>query len=124
LVSFPSGSFEFFNLTSCPAGWSDQSQSPAPGFYFVRGFDQGAGIDPGNTLGQIEASSVQNHNHTLSKLLASNASTTLASGTFGPTSFAFGASFSSNPSSGFMNSGNAGTDTYPANVLLLLCGKN
>jgi hypothetical protein len=124
LVSFPSGALEFFNLSSCPTGWVDISEVPFPGYYFIRGLDNGAGVDPGNTLAEFEPSTLQDHTHSYATGgLASDVVTGMETGGSPTQPFATGATFTSPSSTGTMIGGNPGSDTYPANVLLLLCGK-
>ncbi len=62
------GAVMAFNLASCPAGWSaaDGGGTPArPDLrgVFIRGLDNGRGLDPGRTFGSYQEDDFENHTH-------------------------------------------------------------
>jgi len=121
----PSGAYLYFFLASCPAGWT---RPTAYDLKFVRGLDNGAGRDTtGTSLGGFEANADQDHSHSatinyVSTLNMVNYQDNTAS--------AFPRPLSSlnlsppNPLTGTAASGNAGTETRPMDMPLLLCQKD
>lgn len=63
----PSNEYAFFRSTTCPTGWI-----PANGTNgtldmrgeFIRGWDNGRGIDSGRSLGSLQGHAIQSHRHT------------------------------------------------------------
>jgi hypothetical protein len=113
----PAGAVMAFNLSSCPAGWSEYA--PARG-RFIRGIDNGAGNDPSGTraAGNIQNDALQEHIHyqavagEVSSGSGSRRGITQSPGTSNDGSMG---------SSGAV--GNFATETRPKNVALLYCYK-
>ena len=60
------GQYAFFNLSSCPAGWI--AANGANGTVdlrgeFIRGWDNGRGVDTGRGLASWQADEFRSHNH-------------------------------------------------------------
>jgi hypothetical protein len=109
----PSGFTAYFNLFSCPSGWTDQSSTL--GGYFIRG--TGAGY----AHGQNSASVMQSHTHGYSNsyVIGATASTFENNGANSHGAFiGVGGTASGNTSSA------GGGETRPVNVALLTCTKN
>lgn len=80
---------------------------------FLRGFDDGRGVDSGRVFGSLQAQAIESHTHTTSE---GNAST----GTFTGTNYAMLSNASGNTRQ--VNAA-GGTETRPRNVALLYCIK-
>jgi hypothetical protein len=79
---------------------------------FVRGWDDGRGVDPGRSMGTVQAQSFQGHTHTAGTLLGSIGGQYSVSG---GTALGFG-------TGGASGSTNGGADeTRPRNMALLAC---
>jgi hypothetical protein len=55
----PSGAIMAFDLSTCPSGWSEYTQARGR---FLRGIDNGAGVDPSGTraVGNVQHDAIQN----------------------------------------------------------------
>ena len=121
----PSGVMLWFNLSSCPANWTNMVGTY--GSVFVRGVDLGRGQDTtGTTVGGSEAFQMQDHTHSTSIIMTG--ATTTGVGVHGasavtPTYYT-GVATTSNQLTGAPNSGTSGSDVHPQSYTLLLCEKN
>jgi len=64
----PPGAIMAFNLATCPTGWAPADGTggmPDLRGEFVRGLDNGRGIDAGRTLASAQTGSIQSHNHSV-----------------------------------------------------------
>jgi hypothetical protein len=120
IAPIPVGAIMFFNLAVCPSGWTQQA---AYNSLFIRGLDLGRGMDPGNTLGQIETDVMQGHAHSTSNIVTGTGTASILQGD-NPAFLFFSSSNSSDPVTGNPTTGAHGAETRPANVSLLLCKKN
>lgn len=123
-LGVPQGTIAAFALTSCPNGWSEYT--PARG-RFLRGIDNGAGIDPAGTRapGNQQADAFQGHSHefyvTANEIasgggngIRTNASTVADTGPF--------SSFVRNPiSDGTNGTPRTANETRPTNVAVTFC---
>jgi phage-related tail fiber protein len=82
---------------------------------FVRGWDDGRGVDSGRAFGSTQADSLRSHTHELS---AGTASDNLAGGTPVKT-----INYLSTSVSPFATNSTGGTETRPRNIVLLGCIK-
>jgi hypothetical protein len=119
----PSGIILWFNLTSCPTGWSSLA-GYAPGF--VRGLDNGRGLDTtGTGVGAVEGGVLQAHTHSMGGFISGTITTNVfnpAGGNNAP--YYTGSSSYSDPSTGGVAGATTDTEVRPINVSLLLCQKN
>lgn len=118
----PSGSFLFFNLTSCPAGWT---AAPGPGF--PRGLDLGRGQDTtGTPLGGVEFSTLQDHTHSTGNGATAMGTVSVVQGGGGAHQLNSASSINSvtNATSGGVTGATSASVSFPKNVTLLLCQKN
>jgi microcystin-dependent protein len=84
---------------------------------FIRGVDNGRGVDPGRTLRSSQGQQFQDHEHEVGSTAVYFAGTpTVSSGTSQQAQ-------GMNRATGFALSGNRGTETRPRNVALLACIK-
>ncbi|MBE7196603.1 MAG: tail fiber protein [Parafilimonas terrae] len=142
-LAVPSGAVMHFAMSSCPAAWlkansAAVSRSTYSGLFaaigttfgagdgsttfnlpdlrgeFIRGFDDGRGVDSGRALGSFQAQQIQNHTHNTSYDVVAAA----GSGARAPSDNFNNVSATSNPTSG------GGTETRPRNVALLACIKS
>ena len=84
---------------------------------FVRGWDDGAGVDPGRTLGSAQLDAFEDHEHGTSGQLLENSGTSGMPGTSGRISAPVTVTITG------ANSGRTATETRPRNVALLGCIK-
>jgi hypothetical protein len=113
VVTTPAGAVMAFNLSACPTGWLNANGSATAldlRGQFIRGLDQGAGVDPSRTLASAQADDFKSHTHSgaPSGSIGVNTSSSAfipsgASGTTGAT---------------------GGTETRPKNIALLYCQKS
>ncbi len=64
----PAGAVMAFNLATCPTGWAPANGTggmPDLRGEFVRGLDNGRGVDLGRTLASSQTESLKSHNHTV-----------------------------------------------------------
>lgn len=121
LLPIPSGVLIFFNLNSCPSGWTVSAIATS---LFIRGIDNGAGRDPtGTLLGATETGGMQDHRHNTGPLMAIPVVDTGSVG--GSFAQIFNqATLSTTTVTGNPSTGNHGTEVRPVNISLLLCSKN
>lgn len=84
---------------------------------FVRGLDDGRGVDPGRVIGSAQADSMATHTHTLTvgSRIGTGSGGQFAAGWSRHDTVSTGASYDT-------NSGNSlGTETRPRNIALLAC---
>jgi microcystin-dependent protein len=94
---------------------------------FPRGYDNGAGVDPGRAFGSVQADSFASHNHGVNDPTHAHSSSAAASGNQILAAGSNGAAINGN-STGFASTGitiqsTGGTETRPKNVALLACIK-
>lgn len=112
--AIPSGAVMAFNLTSCPSGWTfaDGSGSTVDlRGVFVRGYDNGRGLDPSRALKSYQADDFKSHNHTATWWTSDGGGDGKRRG-------------DSASSGGVATSYSGGAETRPKNVALLYCQKN
>jgi len=123
--SVPTGAIMAFDLATCPTGWSEYTQARGQ---FLRGIDNGAGVDPSGTraAGNIQAENWRGFSLT----------NTVQNGTaysHGPVDMGKStASYVGNifvgywsaPAAGVGLKWNAADETRPTNVAVLYCRKN
>jgi len=123
-LGIPQGTISAFSLTSCPNGWSEYTAARGR---FLRGIDNGAGVDPSGTRspGNQQADAFQGHNHELyvtANLVASgggngfrtNASTVANTGPF--------SNYVRNPlTDGVNGTPRTANETRPVNVAVIFC---
>jgi len=122
--AIPSGLIAAFASASCPSGWSEYTAARGR---FLRGIDNGAGLDPAGTRapGATQADAFQGHNHNMPQ--SANGGLT-ASSTGG--GYLAWYTYSGTTSTGSPTSdGSNGTpciaaETRPVNVAVLFCSKN
>ena len=118
----PTTMLMYFNLAACPTGWT-QAAAAFNG-YFLRGADNGRGLDPLGTPGMQETPQFQDHTHSgPGSVVVSVATANLNHSGGASNSFVTSTSCCSSGTGG-MSSGTSGTETRPVNVALLLCQKN
>lgn len=67
-ITVPTGAIMAFNLNTCPTGWAKANGTagtPDLRGEFIRGLDDGRGINPGRILASNETGSIQSHQHTV-----------------------------------------------------------
>jgi phage-related tail fiber protein len=123
-VSMPAGAIMAFYRSTAPTGWLEcngQSAASYPNLValgitnvpdlrgqFVRGWDNGKGIDPGRTLASLQADEFKSHSHsTYSRASSYSGAVGVSDGILG----------SSNTGS------TGGTETRPKNIALMYCIK-
>lgn len=120
----PAGMIGMFNLASCPTGWVSADGTGGTADLrgrFPRGYDTGAGINPGVPVGTLQAHQFQDHVH------APAATTTYFLGNPGPGGpIAGGGAFTYDQAllTGNPANGSHGTETRPYTTVLLACQKN
>ncbi len=85
----PTGLVGAFNLNTCPSGWikaDGQNGTPDLRGEFVRGLDDGRGIDIGRALGSWQDEEIQSHSHTVDPPSATTISSGLHSHSIDPPS--------------------------------------
>jgi hypothetical protein len=123
-VSTPAGAIMAFYRSTPPAGWIEcngQSAASYPNLValgitnvpdlrgqFVRGWDNGKGIDPGRTLASLQADEFKSHSHsTYSRAGSFSGATGVSDGILG----------------GGSTGSTGGTETRPKNIALMYCIK-
>jgi hypothetical protein len=120
-ATVPTGAVMAFDATTCPSGWSEYTAARGR---FLRGIDNGAGLDPDGTraAGSQQADAFQGHAHFGSSL----SYITVASGNDGSGNNRKRASYSE--TAGTVDAGygtpRVSTETRPVNVAVLFCRKN
>ncbi len=121
----PSGEVSFFNLSSCPSGWlpaDGTSASPDLRGEFIRGLDNGKGLDSGRVLGSTQVDSLKDHEHIKNTYYTAVGTT---GGAVGIVNGSWASSGSTQFNSGFIRGVDGGiTETRPKNVALLACVKS
>jgi len=114
-VGIPAGTIAAFASTTCPTGWSEYTAARGR---FLRGIDNGAGVDPSGTRtpGSTQDDLFRSHTHT--QQTANNGTTTSGVEPKGV-----------NDSTGLGSSGRStlatgGAETRPANVAVTFCQFN
>lgn len=119
----PSGAVMAFNLSSCPTGWLNANGTAVSldlRGQFVRGLDQGAGVDPGRTLGSFQIDMLTSHIHQYTQ---PNGVTNASSG--GGTPVVQGGNTTNTGGAVIIAGSTAiGPETRPKNVALLYCVKS
>ena len=122
----PTGAIMPFYRSSAPSGWLEcngQSTSGYPALAalvgsnvpdlrgeFIRGWDNGRGVDPSRAIGKAQAQDIQPHTHSIS----------LVAGTGGTAGIFYQNAGTTSP----RNTGSAGgTETRPRNIALMFCIK-
>jgi microcystin-dependent protein len=94
---------------------------------FPRGYDNGAGVDPGRAFGSVQADSFASHNHGVNDPTHAHSSSAAASGNqilaAGSNGAAINGSSTGYASTGITIQSTGGTETRPKNVALLACIK-
>jgi len=155
-IGIPAGGVQIFAMVTAPSGWlvangsavsratysrlfsaigttfgvgdgSTTFNLPDLRGEFVRGFDNGRGVNPGRVFGSSEAQQVSEHYHAVLSV-GSGAVTVgagnIATATVAGTSVAAGTAANANVmTSGVYGSTSAGAETRPRNVALLYCIK-
>jgi hypothetical protein len=119
----PSGVNMFFNLASCPSGWSQNGYGTGT---FFRSHDAGRGLDTtGTPISSAESAALQDHTHTTSPTIT-------ATSTIGAQFYSGTGSVSrgyitqgtvSNPATGSVSGANIGSTVIPKTVYLINCYK-
>lgn len=111
----PTGAIMAFASATCPSGWSEYTAARGR---FLRGIDNGAGVDPSGTRapGNTQEDDFKNHNHAA---LASGASVINSGAGNIAAGAAIGADTGQN-ATGFRG----GSETRPKNVAVLFCRKD
>jgi len=138
-AAIPSGSMTLFAASTPPSGWLECNGSlvstttyaslyaaigttfgsgsgtfglPDMRGYFARGWDHGAGVDPGRTFGSTQADSFASHTHAMpSQWIVPNSGSLsgfYAGNSYSPTSYGSGPTLAT-----------GGTETRPKNVALM-----
>jgi hypothetical protein len=114
-VGIPAGTISAFASTTCPTGWSEYTTARGA---FLRGIDNGAGIDPSGTRppGAFQGDLFRSHSHTAST--NANQITSAVSSQSGANYGAFngGATVTVNAT--------GGAETRPVNVAVTFCQFN
>jgi|SRR3990167_4382519 len=79
---------------------------------FIRGWDDGRGLDAGRAIGSEQLDAIQSHNHTVE-----------AAGTGGPGTYASGVNDTITARTTGNHSGRSADETRPRNIALLVCIK-
>jgi hypothetical protein len=123
--SIPTGAIMAFDLTTCPSGWSEYTQARGR---FLRGIDNGAGVDPAGTRapGSIQAEDWRGfwmHNTVQNGTGYSHNNVDMGKSTSSYVGNVFVGAWSA-PSAGMGVRWNANDETRPTNVAVLFCRKN
>jgi microcystin-dependent protein len=97
--------------------------------YFVRGWDDGAGVDPSRTFGSVQQDQFQTHGHGTTQSPHNhsiNSNNILGSGGTGPLIGGSGSTENTNNATisisvNAPNSGNTGSETRPKNIAFMYC---
>jgi hypothetical protein len=117
IVEYPTGAIMPFNLATCPTGWTTANgtnSTPDLRGEFVRGIDNGRGVDAGRVLASSQSDETKSHNHSTIEMIGNNNidgvdSATTHSGEHHNEARQTGAS--------------GGNETRPRNAALLYCSK-
>jgi microcystin-dependent protein len=134
-ILVPTGAIMCFYRSTAPAGWLECNGQSTSGYAalaaliganvpdlrgeFIRGWDNGRGVDSGRVLGSAQADILKAHNHNVGAFTTSASNT--GQGVFNfyaVTSHGGGSSFN-----GYTTSSNGGTETRPRNIALMYCIK-
>ncbi|MDD5377326.1 MAG: hypothetical protein PHH16_04405 [Candidatus Gracilibacteria bacterium] len=113
----PTGAVVAFNLSSCPTGWSladGASGRPDLRGEFIRGLDNGRGVDSGRTIGSSQSQQTLIRMSPDGSIVSGNIQLSGAGNTY---------RFENNGPYGGVNSSTT-SETRPRNVALLYCIKN
>ena len=116
-LNTPAGAVMAFNLATCPTGWiaaDGTNSTPDLRGEFVRGLDNGRGVDSGRALASSQTDDLKSHTHSTVQMIGNNNidgvdSTTTHSGDHHNEARQTGAT--------------GGNETRPRNVALLYCIK-
>lgn len=116
-LPIPSGFTSYFNLASCPTGWTDDGGGV--GGYFVKGAAAG-----GSDFGANNSSHFQDHVHSYNQQYITSTGNLVMENNGGNnhTSY-YSANYYGGTTTGGM-AGGGGTETRPKNIALLICKKN
>lgn len=116
-----------FNSSSCPAGWKPAdgtNGTPDLRGEFIRGLDNGRGVDAGRGLGSIQQHQLQTHTHRVTDGAVQSYNMAVAGGNLYAPVIGAGATTDNYPESTAPHGANVGSETRPRNVALLYCVKN
>jgi hypothetical protein len=117
IVEHPTGAILAFNLATCPTGWvtaDGTNSTPDLRGEFVRGLDNGRGVDSGRILASSQSDENKTHTHSTVQMIGNNNidgvdSTTTHSG--------------ENHNEARQTGATGGNETRPRNIALLYCSK-
>lgn len=113
----PTGAIMAFSLSACPTGWAladGTSGTPDLRGVFIRGLDNGRGLDPARTLGSYQLDDLKAHTHTYHDMVYNNSIDGVDSVT----------TYSDEHHDETRNTGSTGgTETRPKNVAFIYCIK-
>ena len=123
--SIPTGAVMAFDLTTCPSGWSEYTQARGR---FLRGIDNGAGVDPAGTRapGNVQPEDWRGfwmHNTVQNGTGYSHNNVDMGKSTSAYVGNVFVGAWSA-PAAGLGLRWNAADETRPTNVAVLFCRKN
>jgi len=119
----PQGVNMFFNLSSCPSGWSQNGYGTGT---FFRSYDAGRGLDTtGTAISASEPSALQDHTHTTSPTITATSTIGVQfySGSGSVNRGYMTQSNTSNPTTGSVSGANIGSTVIPKTVYLINCYK-
>jgi len=122
--SIPSGALIYFNLASCPGGWTDVEAGQTTLLArHIRGLDNGAGKDTtGTTVGNYESNTIAGHTHILGAYVT-GVNTTVQISHSTVDDFIIGFTTTGEGTSGSPTGVTIGANS-PEQASLLLCSKN